>query len=251
MKLKGKVAVITGSGQGIGKIYAQWLANEGAKVVVADINYEKAQSVAAELNAQNLEALAVSVDVTNEMQLKETVQKIIEKFGTIDILVNNAAMFSTLKMKSFEEISSEEWDQVLAINLKGMFLCCKAIVPIMKKQKSGRIINTSAAAVLAGRPYYLHYTSSKAGVIGFTRSLAREVGDYNITVNSVAPGATYTEIPRTTVTDEQKQQMLNEQCIKRYAKPEDSAGIVAFLCTDEAGFISGQLITVDGGLMMH
>ncbi len=251
MRLQGKVAVVTGAGQGIGRVYAKRFAEEGAKVIIADLNYEAAKNVENEIKEQNLEALAVTVDITNENQLNDMMQTIVDKYGTVDILINNAAMFATIKMKPFEEISNAEWEKVLDINLKGIFMCCKAVVPFMKKQRSGRIINISSAAVLMGRPHYLHYTSSKAGVIGLSRSLAREVGEYNITVNTIAPGATYTEVERDTVTEEQKQQMINNQCIKRPARPEDLAGIITFLCTEEAGYITGQMVNVDGGLSMY
>ena len=128
-------------------------------------------------------------------------EKVIKKWGQIDILINNAAYFSTIKMKPFEEISVEEWDFAMAVNLRGTFLCCKAVIPYMKKQQSGTIINATSGTVLEGRPLYLHYVTSKAGIVGFTRSLAREVGDYGITVNTICPGLTLTDVPRTTITD--------------------------------------------------
>ncbi|MFC5590296.1 SDR family NAD(P)-dependent oxidoreductase [Sporosarcina soli] len=251
MKLDGKVALVTGAGQGIGKVYAKRLANEGAKVVIADINYENAKKVEEEIRGNNQEALAIEVNVIDENQINKMTKKIVETYERIDILVNNAAMFSTIKLKPFEEISDDEWDRVVDINLKGIFMCCKAIVPVMKEQKSGRIINISSATVLMGKPHYIHYVSSKAGVIGLSRSLAREVGDYNITVNTIAPGYTTTEVPRGTITEEVKNEILKGQCIKRFAEPEDLAGLVAFLSSDDASYITGQMINVDGGFLMY
>lgn len=251
MKLKDKVAVITGGGQGIGRAYAQRLAEEGAKVVVADINYENAKNVVREIKNLGNHATAIEVNVPDENSTKNMAQMIVEQYGRIDILVNNAAIFSNIKMKKMEEITTEEWDMTLNVNLKGVFLCCKAIVPIMKKQQSGRIINISSAAVYLGRPDYIHYVASKAGVLGFTGSLSREVGEYNITVNSITPGPTYTEVPRETVTENQKQQMLNMQSIKKLQEPSDLIGMVVFLCSDEASFITGQTFNIDGGMTVR
>jgi 3-oxoacyl-[acyl-carrier protein] reductase len=251
MKLKDKVAIVTGGGQGIGRAYAQSLAEEGAKVVVADINYENAKNVVREISNLGNHATAIEVNVSDENSTKNMAQMIMEQYGRIDILVNNAAIFSKIKMKKMEEITTEEWDMTLNVNLKGVFLCCKAIVPIMKKQQSGRIINISSAAVYLGRPDYIHYVASKAGVLGFTGSLSREVGEYNITVNSITPGPTYTEVPRETVTENQKQQMLNMQSIKKLQEPSDLSGMVLFLCSDEASFITGQTFNIDGGMTVR
>ncbi len=251
MKLKGKVAIITGAGQGIGKVFARRLAEEGAKVVIADIRLENAVKVEQELLQNQYDAFAVHVDVSSESSTKEMAEKAARRYGRIDILVNNAAIFSTIKMKPFYEISAEEWDALQAVNLKGVFLAAKAVFPYMKEAGGGRIVNMSSATILEGRPNYAHYVSSKAGVVGFTRAISREVGGYNITVNSISPGPTYTEVPRETVTEDQKQQMLKMQSIKKLSSPDDLAGTVVFLCSDDAAFITGQLINVDGGLNMH
>lgn len=251
MGYEGKVAIITGSGQGIGRVYAHRLAEGGAKVVIADVNEKKALQVAEEIKESGKEALGIGVDVANHHQIEEMTRTVASIYGRIDILINNAAIFSTLKPTPFDQISDEEWDRVFEVNMKGMFLCCKAVVPYMKKQRSGRIINISSGAALEGGGTYLHYTSSKAAVLGFTKGLARELGEYNITVNALCPGLTITEVPRATLTEEQKSDLLRRQCIKRTGKPEDLAGVVSFLCTDEASFISGQCISVDGGVIMR
>jgi 3-oxoacyl-[acyl-carrier protein] reductase len=251
MRLKDRVAIITGASQGIGRGYAFRLAQEGAKIIIADINDEKGQNVEAELKAQGYAAKYIRVDVSNKTSVQQMVATTVETFGTVDILVNNASVFSTIKMKPFEELSLEEWNKVIDVNLTGVFLCSQAVVPVMRKQKSGRIINIASGTVLWGKPYYIHYVSSKAGVAGFTRALAREVGNDNITVNTVAPGPTYTEVERDSVSPAQAEAMLKQQCIQRKATPDDLTGTVAFLCSDDAAFISGQMMLVDGGKGMH
>lgn len=251
MRLKDRVAIITGASQGIGKGYALRLAEEGAKVVIADINDEKGQNVETELKEKGYAAKYVRVDVSDKDSVQHMVNATIQEFGTIDILVNNASIFSTIKMKPFEEISLDEWNKVIGVNLTGVFLCSQAVVPVMRKQKKGRIINIASGTILSGRPYYIHYVSSKAGVAGFTRALAREVGNDNITVNTLAPGPTYTEVDRDSVTPQQAEAMLKQQCIQRKATPDDMTGTVVFLSSDDASFISGQMILIDGGKGMH
>ena len=251
MKFKEKVVIITGAGQGIGRAYAHAFAKEGAKVVIAEINETNGQAVAKEITKEGFEAVGIRTDVSDAESVDGMVKAVVEKYGRIDVLVNNAALFATVKMKPFWEISVGEWDKVMAVNLRGMFLCCKAVAPIMKAQKQGKIINISSGTALMGRPYYLHYVTSKAGVIGFTRALARELGDWNINVNSVSPGSVETEVPRESVTPEQAKALIAQQCIKKREVPQDLVGIVMFLASDEANFITGQLFNVDGGLNMY
>ena len=186
MRLKDKVAIVTGGGVGIGKAYAQGLAQEGAKVVVADIQDLEAKKVAADIKQAGGEAIAVAVDVTSVEKTRAMADAALKQYGRIDILVNNAGLYSALKKKNFMEIDPDEWDRVMAVNLKGLFLCVKAVYPAMKQQGKGKIINISSGTALNGSPLFLHYVSSKAGVLGFTRALAREVGGDNICVNSIA-----------------------------------------------------------------
>ncbi|MFH1488970.1 MAG: 3-oxoacyl-ACP reductase family protein [Pseudomonadota bacterium] len=247
MRLKDKVTIITGAGQGLGAAYARRFCVEGARVVIADVNVAKSEGLAEELKGKGFEALAVGTDVSDEASTRELARIVIEKYGRIDVLVNNAAVFSTIELKLMEEISVDEWDRLMSVNLRGAFLCTKAVIPRMKTQKQGKIINISSATVFMGKPYYIHYVTSKAGVIGFTRALAREVGDWNIQVNCLTPGYTETEVPRGTTTDEQKKAIIAHQCMKRIGVPEDLTGMMVFLVSDESNFMSGQTVNVDGG----
>lgn len=246
-RLKDKVAIITGGGQGIGRAFALRFAGEGAHVVVADIQEEKAGSVAREVGDLGTNGLAVRTDVSDAESTRAMVERTVERFGRVDVLVNNAAIFATIKMKPFEEIGREEWDRMMAVNLTGAFLCCQAVSPRMREQRWGRIINISSATVLMGRPYYAHYVTSKAGIIGMTRALANELGSDNVTVNAIMPGATETEVPRETVNPEQAEALIASQAIHRRERPDDLVGAAAFLASDDAGFITGQSINIDGG----
>ena len=251
MRFKDKVIIITGAGQGIGRAFAYSFAGEGAYVIIAEINEVNAKTVAKGINDEGFKAEAIVTDVSDEDSVNKMVEAVLAKHGRVDILVNNAGILSTIKMKPFWDISVEEWDRFMAVNLRSMFLCCKAVVPVMKAHKKGKIINMSSGTVLIGRPYYLHYVTSKAGVIGFTRAMAREVGDWNINVNAITPGAIKTEIPRETVSPEQAKAMIAQQCIGRTATPQDLLGTVMFLASEEADFITGQIINVDGGFHMY
>ena len=242
-----KVVVITGAGQGLGRAFAKTFASGGAKVVIAERNVEKARDVEREIAAGNGHAIVVETDVADEGSVARMAERVGQTFGRADVLINNAAIFSTLEMRPFEQIPLAEWEQVLRVNITGPFLCSRALVPLMRKNKWGRIINMASGAVTMGRPNYLHYIASKAALAGMSHSMARELGGDGITVNAILPGATFTEIPRQTVTPEQKQRIVAMQSIARPQVPEDLLGVVLFLASDASAFMTGQELTVDGG----
>lgn len=247
MRLKEKVAIVTGGAQGIGKAYVLRMAEEGAMVVIADILDGSEVVLAVESNGG--EAMAINTDVTDEESTKVMAQKTVERFGRIDVLVNNAAFFANIVKKPFHEIAAEEWDKMMSVNLKGPFLCAKAVYQQMKKQGKGKIINISSGTWYKGVPFFLHYVTTKAGIVGFTRSLAREVGDAGICVNSIAPGFTETDILRENPQDPEEviKNIIASRCIKRTELPEDLTGTVVFLASDDSDFITSQTILVDGG----
>lgn len=247
-RLAGRVSVVTGGGQGLGRAFAARLAAEGSQVVVADLNGERARAVATEIGAG---ALAVEADVSDESDVAGLRDRVMERYGRVDVLVNNAAVFSTIKMKPFEEISVSEWDELMAVNVRGVFLCCRAFIAAMRQAGYGRIVNISSATFHSARPNYLHYVTSKGAVIGLTRALAREVGEHGITVNAVAPGATETEVPRETVTPQQVPRIIAGQSIKRRERPADLVGVVAFLAGTDSEFMTGQTLVVDGGVAFN
>jgi 3-oxoacyl-[acyl-carrier protein] reductase len=244
--LNGRVAIVTGAAQGLGRAFASRLSADGAQVVVADRNGPKAEAV-----AQEVADHAVEVDVSDEASVAAMTSQVLDRYGRVDILVNNASLFSTLQMRPFDEIPAAEWDEVMAVNVRGTFLCTRAVAAPMRAARYGKVINISSATVWIGRPNYLHYVTSKAAVIGMTRALATELGPYNITVNAVTPGATQTEIPRATVTPAQAEQIVAGQAIKRREVPGDLVGVVAFLSSPDSDFMTGQTLNVDGGAAFH
>ena len=247
--LSGKVAVITGAGQGIGRAYARAYAEAGISPVIVDIEKDKIDFVRREIKRDiGLDCLALLADITNQEDIEDVIEKSIDRNGLIDILINNAALFSSLTACTALDISTEEWRRVMDVNITGQFICAKSVLPHMIKQNWGRIINISSGTVTMGLTNLLHYVTSKAAVIGFTRSLAREVGEHNVTVNVILPGSTETEIERTTTTPELRRKIIDMQCIKRVETPEDLANFALFLASDDSGFITGQSIAVDGGL---
>ncbi|MEQ8442656.1 MAG: SDR family oxidoreductase [Alphaproteobacteria bacterium] len=239
-----RVVIVTGGGQGIGRTLVHALSAVGALPVAADINGDAADRAAAEAPG---EAMAATVDVADPASVDALIVQVLQKYGRIDGLVNNAALFSTLKMRPFDEIPLDEWSRVLTVNVTGPYLCARAVAPYMRDAQFGRIINISSGAVTLGRPNYLHYTTSKSALIGMTRSLARELGPHGVTVNSVLPGSVETEIPRETVTETAKAAIIAMQCIPRRQLPDDLVGAVLFLLSDASAFMTGQALTVDGG----
>ena len=247
MRLKDKVAIVTGGARNIGAAYAKRLAEEGARVVIADIL--DGAEVARQISKEEGQVLALKIDVSKEEDTRRMAEETVKKFGRVDILVNNAAVFLGIKRRSFDQISAEEWDQVSSVNIKGPFLCAKAVFPQMKLQKSGKIINISSTTALAGTPLFLHYVTSKAALIGMTRALAREVGEYGICVNAIAPGLV--EHEGQTAPKEFTEFQLKARAIKRLETPEDLCGVVVYLASSDSDFVTGQTIVVDGGSICH
>jgi 3-oxoacyl-[acyl-carrier protein] reductase len=243
--LAGRTIVVTGAAQGIGRAFALRLVDEGANVVVADLNLEGAERVAAEISDGNV--LAAEVDVSDEASVAALRSAVEERFGSLDGLVNNAAIFSTILMKPFWEIAVDEWDRLIDVNLRGVWLTTKAMLPLLRRSTSGSIVNLGSDSVWEGRGGYLHYTASKAGVQGMTFSMSHELGEFSIRVNTISPGATQTEIPRATVTPEQLAAMIESRALRRAATPEDLTSLAVFLLSDQSAFITGQTFSVNGG----
>jgi 3-oxoacyl-[acyl-carrier protein] reductase len=249
--LNGRVVIVTGGGKGIGKVYAEQFAKAGARVVAADIDGAAAKSVADALTDQGFEGLGLAVDISSEESTTAMAQAALDGFGAIDVLVNNASLMSVLARRSWMEIPVEEWDRVMAVNLRGMFLSCRAVFPVMRARKYGKIVNISSSRVWEGNPNRLHYTTSKAGVIGFTRALAREVGEFGITVNAVTPGMTQSETQVASSSGNYLAARVAGRAIERVQVPDDLVGAVMFLSTAASDFMTGQTINVDGGKAMH
>jgi 3-oxoacyl-[acyl-carrier protein] reductase len=246
-----QTVVVTGAAQGLGRAFARDLAGRGWQVAIADLNGDRANQVAEEIAQAGGQARAFTGDVSDPVQVAELAQAITAQLGTVTGLVNNAAVFSTLRMGPFEDIDPEVWELVLRVNVTGAFLMCRAFIPAMKTAGYGKVVNISSATVLSGRPGYLHYVTSKAALIGLTRALASEVGRHGITVNAITPGSTATEIERETITPDQRQAMAAAAAMRRVQVPADLVGAVAFLLSRDSDFITGQTINVDGGLAFH
>jgi NAD(P)-dependent dehydrogenase (short-subunit alcohol dehydrogenase family) len=250
LRLSGKVAIVTGGGSGIGKALATRLAADGAAVVVADV--AKFDLAAAEIaKATGARTLGLQIDVSSEADVARMATETVKAFGRIDILVNNAAIFSSIKLKPFEQIEVAEWRKVMDVNILGVALCCRACVPHMRKAGGGRIINLASGAPIKGVPLFLHYISSKGAVIAMTRGLARELGKDSITVNTLAPGFTLSEnVAKDPTHVKQGEVTRMTRAIQRDETPEDLVGTVSFLASADAAFMTGQTLVVDGGSAM-
>jgi NAD(P)-dependent dehydrogenase (short-subunit alcohol dehydrogenase family) len=246
-RLKNRVAIVTGAGQGIGRALALGLAREGAEVVIADINDENAASVKREIEGLGGTALAASTDVSNEDSVQTMVDKSLRQFGKLDILINNAGIFP---VSSVEEMKEEDWDRVIGTNLVGAFLCSRAVAGKFLHQGSGRIISMTSGRAFQGAKNAAHYASSKAGIIGFSKSLALELASCQITVNVICPGITDTAQPRGHQSEEQIYSQAQTIPLGRIGQPEDLVGTAVFLASDAAAFITGQTVIVNGGSIM-
>lgn len=247
MRLKNKIAVITGGAQGIGRAIALAMAREGAKIVVGDLQSEKANAVAGEVKELGSEALGVRVDVADETSVNQLAKATFAAFGQVDILVNDAGVY----LKSFVvDMTEADWDRTLDINLGGNFLCCRAFVPAMRAQKSGRIICMASGIGHYGMKQFSHYAASKAAIIGFVKSLARELGPDGITVNAICPGSANTAMPRGHRSEEEVMQRLHSTPLPHVLEPEDIAGPVLFLASDAAAYVTGQSYNINCGTYM-
>jgi 3-oxoacyl-[acyl-carrier protein] reductase len=244
--LNEKVIVVTGAAQGIGAAYAERLIQEGSTVVLADRNQDGAQSVVDRSTGPG-SGHAVALDVSDQAACQALAAFVDERFGRVDGLLNNAAIFSTITMKPFWEIGVEEWDALMAVNLRGPWLLTTALLPLLRKSSAASIVNVGSDSAPMGRPGYLHYTTSKAGIQGMTWSMSHELGEFGIRVNTLSPGAVRTEVPRDTVTPEQQQAIVAAQALHRVGVPADMTSLAAFLLSDESGYITGQTISVNGG----
>jgi NAD(P)-dependent dehydrogenase (short-subunit alcohol dehydrogenase family) len=248
-RLDGRVAVVTGGGGGLGEGICGSLAAAGAAVAVADVTLGKAEARAAEVRAAGGTAIAVAVDVADRASVDAMAETVVSELGGIDVLVNNAAIYP---MRPWTEITEEEWDRVLATNLKGYFLCARACVPSMVERGGGRIVNLSSITIYGGWSKLLDYVSSKGGIVSFTRALAREIGPEGITVNAIAPGAFPTDAEKIHPDPEGYNAFVLEgQAIKRRGTPDDMGNLVVFLASDASSFITGQVIAIDGGWVMR
>lgn len=247
---KGRVAVITGAAHGIGSEYARHFAGRGAHVVVADIDGSAAEAMTKELTAGGLSASTLVLDIADAAGCVGAIDGIVTDHGSVDFLVNNAALYADRDFAIAEEISLDMWQKMIDINVSGTFYMCRAAIPHMKRQEFGRIVNQSSASVYATVPRSLHYSMSKAAVITMTKTLARELGPFGITVNAIAPGVIDTEATLKVVPREVLEKGLGNAALRRIGHPSDLAPVVGFLCSEGAGYITGQTIVVDGGINM-
>jgi len=248
-RLQGRTAIVTGGAVGIGRHYSEVLASEGAEVMVADI--VDGSGVAADLAAKYGKNSTTSMifDVSREDQCKALVAKTLERFGKIDILINNAALYAPLPTLKVEEIDVELWDRVMAINIRGPFLMVKHVAPHMKARKYGKIVNIGSGTVARGIPSFSHYVTSKGAVTAFTRAISRELGEFGICVNTLAPGYTLSEtgLKNTVHVEQSKASAVQRRAIKRDEFPEDLLGTLIYLCSNDSDFVTGQVLAVDGG----
>jgi 3-oxoacyl-[acyl-carrier protein] reductase len=253
MRLQNKVIIVTGGGKGLGRVYSKGLAAEGARVVIAEVDAKAAARTADEIVTEGGHAESVPTDVSRLESVRELVEKTVDRYQRIDVLVNNAALFADLPTRAWQDITPDEWDQVMAVNMRGVFLCCQAVVPVMAKNGGGSIINVSSSTIINGGRGSIHYTASKAGVMGITRAFARQVGDLSVRVNTLAPGGTASDTLMAAHDNDPSffDRNVPLRSIKRWEQPDDLVGTVIFLASDDSAFMTGQMLVVDGGKDFH
>ena len=252
-RLTGKVIIVTGGANGIGRAYVESLAREGAQLVIADIDKHSGQELARSLVAAGTQVFSLPTDVSELADVENMIRETVDRFGRIDGLVNNAAFYQRpdfMARVPFEQIPLDEWDKMMSVNLRGAFLCCRSVVPFMKLQGSGKIVNISSATIYYGGNSAAHYVTSKAGIIGLTRSLARELGSYNINVNAIAPGLTLSLDDPPEEFAQNNALRVGVRSIKRDQVPSDLVGSLTYLLSPDSDFMTGQTMVIDGGSQM-
>lgn len=246
--IAGRVALVTGGARNIGRACIERFVDAGARVVIGDLLADQAKALAAEIESAGGEALGCALDIADRASVEACIAQARERFGRVDILVNNAALFSALGYQDFDRIPFEEWERVIHTNITGTFHCVRAVTPDMKSSGWGRIVNVSSGTYRMGRPQFLHYVTSKASLAGMSRSLARELGPHGVTVNTVLPGVVLHGIQSERLPEHYKQMILGMQCIPEALDCDAIANAVAFLCSEAARFVTGQELAIDGGL---
>ena len=251
--VSGRVVIVTGGGQGIGREYAKEFAAAGAIPVIAELNLHSTNNVAAEIERAGGQSLPIQTDVASLDSVQKLVDTVMAKYGRIDVLINNAAIFTSLKMRPFDQIPIEEWKQVMDVNVASMFLTCRAAVPVMRAQGGGTIVNISSGTPFRGVPFLLHYVTSKGAIVALTRALAKELGKDGVRVNCVAPGFTMSQgvLDNPEVVEKLRDVSVSARTIQRDQEPDDVVGAVVYLAGPTSSFVTGQTIVIDGGQYFH
>lgn len=246
-----RVAIVTGAGQGLGLAYAEALAKEGARVVIAEIDGDRADAAASGIRAAGGRALGIQTDVADRSSCDAMVAAAVGEFGTVDVLVNNAAIYDGLRMTTFEDLDETEWDRVLSVNVKGVWQASRAVIPAMRRQGRGRIVNIASTTAVLGSTAMIHYTASKGAVIALTRAMAKALGKDNILVTGISPGLTFTDATRGILpTPEYETAVIGAQALAEGLQPQDVVPLLVFLCSDDSRFVVGQNYVIDGGMVM-
>lgn len=247
----GRTYVISGSAQGIGLAYCRRLGQEGARVILSDINEDAIGTASETLRAEGIDAQSIAMDVSDPESTAAFASALSSSTDRVDGVINNAAIFSTLSLKPFWDIDPAEWDRVMAVNVRGPWLVIRALLPLLKASENASIINIGSDAVWMGKALYLHYVASKGAVFGMSNAMARELGQFGIRVNSLSPGYTTTEVPRATITEQQRTAILAAQALERVADTDDMVGVASFLLSDDSRWMTGQTLHVNGGMSCH